>query len=150
MKEIVVTADSSASVARLWQVVSDWDAHSRAFPFTRMTVLAGDPGVGQRLDAITAIGPVRMHDPMTVVRWEPPGESGASAALAIHKTGRVLGGDATVEVTPTATGSRLTWRTDVGPAPAWLRRLSAPASGPVGGLVYRHAVGRLVAEAEHG
>ncbi|WP_265446082.1 SRPBCC family protein [Flexivirga meconopsidis] len=150
MKELVISADSSASVARLWQVVTDWDAHTRAFPLTRMTVLAGAPGVGQRLDAVTGVGPLRLHDPMTVTRWDAPQEAGAPGVFAIRKTGRVLGGGATIEVTPTPRGSRLTWRTDAGPAAAWIRRLSGPVSRVFGRPVYRHAVTRLVAEADHG
>lgn len=151
MSDVVVSRESTAPVARLWQVATDWVGHGRFFPFT--TVLVGaaesgaDTGVGLRLHAATRFGPVCLHDPMIVTRWEPPGERGV---CELRKTGRVLGGRALLEVEPAGTGSRLRWTTDVGPAPERLRRLVAPVAKVSAIPLYRHVVRGMIREAEHG
>lgn len=146
MSDVVLVQESSASVARLWQVATDWPGHGRFFPLTTVRVDAGDPGVGLRLHATTHLGPLRLHDPMVVTRWCPPGERGS---CELRKTGRILGGRTLLEVEPAGAGSRLRWTTDVGPAPHWVRRLAAPVAKVSAIPLYRHVVRAIAREAEH-
>lgn len=151
MADVVVTRDCSAPVSRLWQVVTDWPGHGRFFPLTTVRVAPGEhtgtDGVGLRLDATTRVGPLQLHDPMIVTRWDPPGESGR---CELRKVGRLLGGRTILAVEPTETGSRLRWTTDVGPAPERLRRLVAPVARLTAIPLYRHVVRGMVREAEDG
>lgn len=154
VSDVVVSRESTASVARLWQVATDWPGHGRFFP---LTTVRADPaeadasGVGTQLHATTRLGPLRLHDPMVVTRWEPPGEPpGERGTCELRKVGRVLGGRTVLEVEPAGTGSRLRWTTDVGPAPEWLRRLVAPVAKVSAIPLYRRVVRGLVREAEDG
>lgn len=144
---VQVTADSDASVGRLWAVATDWAGHGRFFPLTTVAAQDAPDGVGRELDAVTALGPVRLADPMVLTEWQPPGERGR---FAIRKVGSVLGGTATVEVTPTATGARISWTTDVGPAPRALRRLIGPINAVAARPLYQRVVRGMAREAERG
>ena len=144
---VVVERECSASVADLWRVTTDWARHGRYFPLTTMAVPAGEPGVGQRFEATTRLGPLRFRDPMVVTGWEPPGASGR---CELRKLGTVLGGSTTLSVEPTEGGSRLRWSTDVGPANPLARRLLAPLARLTAAPLYRHVVRAIVREAERG
>lgn len=146
MSDVVLSQGSSASVERLWQVATDWSGHDRFFPLTTVHVDSGAPGVGLRLHATTRLGPLRLHDPMVVTEWSPPGERGR---CEVAKRGRVLGGRAVLEVEPTGSGSTLRWTTDVGPAPERLRRAVAPVAKLVAIPLYRHVLRGMTREAEH-
>lgn len=152
MFDVVVSRESTASVDRLWQVVTDWAGHGRFFPLTTVRADAGAPddagsAVGLRLHATTRLGPLSLPDRMVVTRWEPPGERGT---CELRKLGPVLGGRALLEVEPVGSGSRLRWTTDVGPASPWLRRLVAPVAKVSAIPLYRHVVRGMVRAAEHG
>lgn len=144
---MVVQHDSAVSVGQLWHVATDWNGHGRFFPATSVRVLSCEAAVGQRVCATTRLGPLRVHDPMVVTRWEPPGHSGR---CEVRKVGRVLGGRTVLEVEPAGSGSLLRWTTDVGPAQPWLRRLVAPVSKLLAAPLYRRIVREIVREAEHG
>ena len=146
MSDVVLEQQSSASVDRLWQVATDWAGHGRFFPLTTVRVEAGSPGIGQRLHATTRLGPLRLHDPMVVTRWSPPGERGR---CELRKDGQVLGGRTVLEVEPAGSGATLRWTTDVGPAPARLRRALAPVSRLAAIPLYRHVLRGMTREAEH-
>lgn len=145
--DVVAVHESSASVVRLWRVATDWAGHGSFFPFTTVRVLDREPGVGQRLEATTRLGPVRLRDPMVVTRWEPPGRQGV---CELQKVGRVLGGRTTLTVERSPRGSRLRWSTDVGPAPLLARRVTAPFAWLAAAPLYRHVVRGIVREAERG
>lgn len=146
-KPLVVQAYSTASVDRLWEVVTDWNRHGSYFPLTTMSIEPGAPGVGQEFAGTTALGPVRFVDSMVVTQWQPPGHEGC---FAIHKTGRLLAGTATVRVQPEGAGSRITWTTDAGPRPQWLGRLVAPVSRLAGRVIYGRVVTGMAKVAAHG
>lgn len=146
MGDLVVERASSASVAELWRVATDWDGHGRFFPGTSVRALTPESAVGQRVSAITRIGPLRLHDEMRVTRWEPPGASGR---CEVRKVGRVIGGRTVIEVEPVGSGSLLRWTTDVGPAPRLAHRLLSPVSKLIAAPLYRRVVGGMVAEAGH-
>jgi len=147
MGDLVVEHACTAPVSEVWRVATDWNGHGRFFPATSVCTLSSEPAVGQRIRATTRLGPLWLHDPMVVTRWEPPGERGR---CEVRKVGRVLGGRTVIEVAPAASGSVLRWTTDVGPAPRWLRRLIAPVAARVAAPLYRRVVRGIAREAEHG
>ncbi|WP_149182852.1 SRPBCC family protein [Streptomyces sp. TRM49041] len=100
------------SAAETWRRVTDWPAHGAGVPLTRVTVLTpGPPGSGTRFTARTGIGRLGFDDPMTVVRWEPPGAGHGSAGVCrLEKYGRVVRGWAEIRVYGDGTGAaRVTW-----------------------------------------
>jgi len=79
--------------------VTDWRRHR--VPLTRITVT--DVGFTAR----TAVGPLGFDDPMEVTLWDPP------RRVVLRKLGRVITGEATIEVVAEGTGSVVTWDEDV-------------------------------------
>jgi hypothetical protein len=62
-----------ASVGDAWSVLTRWDSQSRWIVGT--SVSRGDrtePGLGDRFEARTALGPIGISDPMIVTAWDPP------------------------------------------------------------------------------
>lgn len=79
--------------------VTDWSRHR--VPLTRITVTP----LG--FTARTGIGPLGFDDPMEVTLWDPP------RRVVLHKLGRIVRGEATITVGPSAAGSLITWDEDV-------------------------------------
>ncbi|PPK98806.1 hypothetical protein CLV92_101507 [Kineococcus xinjiangensis] len=87
-----------APAREVWGRLTDWPAHSRWVPLTRVRRLPGPvAGVGERFSGRTGPGPLAFEDPMEVVRWEPPAP-GRAGRCDIVKRGRVLGGGAQLVV----------------------------------------------------
>jgi len=82
-----------------FDAVTDWRRHR--VPLTRITVT--DVGFTAR----TAVGPLGFDDPMEVTLWDPP------RRVVLRKLGRVITGEATIEVVAEGTGSVVTWDEDV-------------------------------------
>ena len=58
-----------APPAQVWELLTDWPAHSRWVPLTRVRRLPGPvAGVGERFSGRTGVGPLAFEDPMEVVR----------------------------------------------------------------------------------
>ncbi|MFD3524505.1 SRPBCC family protein [Streptomyces sp. NPDC058653] len=84
-----------------WRRVTDWPAHGRRVPLTRILVeTPGPTGTGTVFVARTGVGRLRFDDPMEVVRWEPPAE-GRPGHCRLEKRGRVITGWAEIEVART-------------------------------------------------
>lgn len=135
-----------ASAERVWELVTDWPAHGRWIPLTRVSIDPDSPtgtGLGTRFTGRTGLGPVGFDDPMTVTEWQPPAEAGAGRCRVV-KRGRWLTGWAEIEVRPEADGSRLSWLEDV--RPRWLPRLADPAVALAGNLLFGRALRRAAAE----
>jgi carbon monoxide dehydrogenase subunit G len=128
----VVTVDTPLPPAVAWRRVTDWAAHGRFVPLTRVRPVGtpGEPGAG--FVARTAIGPVGFDDPMEIVSWDPP------RSCRVEKRGRVVRGWAELTVEPRGSGARVSWREDAVPAglPHRLR--------PVADLVGRRLFGRVL------
>lgn len=145
-----IVLDSTVDPARLFAIVTDWPRHGHYVPLTRVSV-HGPDGVGQELDAVTGVGPVRFHDLMTVTEYAPPG-AGTPGRAALRKHGTVLAGWARIKVEARPEGgSRLIWAEQILPVlPDRVTRvLSAPAAVATRWMTTRLGAG-LIREAEGG
>jgi len=135
-----------ASADRVWALVTDWPAHSRWIPLTRVTIDPDSParsGIGTRFTGRTALGRAGFDDPMTVTEWQPPA-NGQPGRCRVVKRGRWLAGWAEIEVQPAATGCRLSWTEDV--RPRWTPRAADPVVSRVGKLLFERTLRRLARE----
>lgn len=127
MPHVVAAVDVAAPAADTWDGITDWPAHSRFVPLTRVDWV-GPPvhGVGGRFVGRTGVGPLAFDDPMEVVEWQPPAD-GAAGHCLVRKQGRVVLGTARIDVAPLPGGrSRLTWTYDVDLAPVAVTRRLGP------------------------
>lgn len=133
-----------------FRAVTDFPGHARGVPLTRVETDPGTPRVGWGFRAVTALGPVRLVDPMVLTRWNPPGEDGAGG-YGLRKTGRVLGGWAEVDVVADRRGgSEVRWVERVDVRPRLRRPLAVPVPAPLGRLVFARALQALLERAERG
>src|SRR5690606_6635576 len=94
-----VTYETVLSQSDAFERVTDWRRHR--VPLTRITVTPNG------FTARTGLGPLGFDDPMEVTLWDPPRRA------VLHKLGRIVRGEATITVAPTAAGSVVTWDEDV-------------------------------------
>ena len=124
--------------AEAWAYVTDWTRHHEWVPLSRAEGVGGEGhAVGGRLRAWTGLGPVGVWDSMTITRWdEHPDGSGH---FAVVHTGRVVRGDAEVEVVADGP-SRATvrWVEDLR-----LPRVTAPIAGALLGMALKRLKARL-------
>jgi hypothetical protein len=95
VREVRLSAEES------WTRLTDWEAHGRFVPLTR--IVRTDRGFIAR----TGFGPVTFDDPMEIVEWREP------SFARLEKRGRWVTGWAEIVVEPLGTGSRATWREDL-------------------------------------
>jgi hypothetical protein len=136
----VVSRESPHSTVEAWRRLTNWPAHARYVPFTRITVTTPGPnGVGTSFVAHTGVGRVGFDDPMQITAWAAP-ETGGSGRCRLDKLGHVVTGWAELTVEPKGSGTLATWREDV--AVARLPRLAdaptALSSRLLFGRVLRH------------
>ena len=153
MPVFTVVVDTAAPADRTFALLTDWPAHGRWIPFTQawhVTPQGLPPAEHDRVGSVfvarTALGPVRFDDPMRITAWSRP-QDGSGGAVALTKLGRVVRGEARVEVLPlTAGSSRVVWteRADV-PPEALSARTGAPGRA-VGRLLFGSALRRMAAE----
>lgn len=133
-----------------WRRVTDWPAHGRRVPLTRILVRTPGPsGTGTVFVARTGLGRARFDDPMEIVRWEPP-VSGGSGRCRLEKRGRLVEGWAEIEVTAAGTGA------DGGTVVSWveelrfgfLPRFLDPVTARAGRVVFGRVVDGLLRGAE--
>lgn len=127
-----------------WRRITDWPAHGRRVPLTRILVeTPGPSGTGTVFVARTGLGRARFDDPMEIVRWEPPAP-GSPGRCRLEKRGRVIRGWAEIEVTATtetASGAEgrtlVCWAEElrVGFLPRFLDRVTARTGRVVFGRV---------------
>lgn len=134
----VLTRESRLAPDALWVRVAALADHATTVPLTATLAEPGEPGVGWGFTVRTALGPLRLDDPMVVEEWEPP------RRWRIRKTGR-LRGWAEAVVSPYAGGSRLTWTEDLwfGSLPG-LGSVTRPVADACGRVVFGRVVDRLV------
>ncbi|WP_233518376.1 SRPBCC family protein [Streptomyces corynorhini] len=129
-----------------WRRLTDWPAHARGVPLTRISVLTPGPTrVGTRFVARTGFGPAAFDDPMEVVHWQPPAP-GVPGRCRLEKRGRAVTGWAEIHVRHGSVhgggATRVCWEEDlrVGRLP----RVFDPLTARTGRAVFGHAVGRLL------
>jgi uncharacterized protein YndB with AHSA1/START domain len=148
-----VQRDVAAPARQVWDLVTNWPAHGRWVPLTRVRVTSGGRtgGVGTRFVGRTGLGPVGFDDPMEVVRWQPPGAGGDDdvAVCTVRKRGRLLLGWAEVRVTPLGAGRcRLRWMEDVAVAPVRFTRWADPLVAALGRLAFGAVLRSVAREVE--
>jgi uncharacterized protein YndB with AHSA1/START domain len=105
MAELRVEVAIAAPVERTWAAVTDWRRQHEWMLGTRVVPVTGDgTAVGDRIRAVTGVGPVAFADDMVITEWRPP------YACLVRHTGRVVRGTGAFEVTERAAGgSTFTW-----------------------------------------
>jgi Polyketide cyclase / dehydrase and lipid transport len=117
---------------------ADWMADARA-----IRLIDEEPGLGQRFECDTRIGPLRLTDRMEITAWEPP------STMGVRHTGLVTGeGRFTLTPIDLDRRTRFSW----GEAlhfPWWLGgRVGAVVAGPVLRRIWRHNLSSLKAQIE--
>lgn len=147
MSSIGVRVDTALTPEQAWRAVTEWSAHSRHVPFTRVVVTRDAGGLGDEFVATTRIGPLVVDDPMVVTGWVPVVD-GSTGTCAITKTGRRVLGGARITVTAHPGGAHVEWNEQITLAPAALGAISGPGVGAAGRLLFGRAVRGLIADAE--
>jgi hypothetical protein len=107
-------------------------------PATTVRLLPGPrEGLGTRLEAATGIGPLRLHDRMEIVGWEPP------RRCVVRHLNPPLRGTGTFEAVALPSGRcRFSWREDLQPPPGPLNAVHA-ALGTMARPFFSFALWRL-------
>jgi hypothetical protein len=92
--EVTATTIVKAPVAEVFEALRDWERQGEWIPFTTVRVVEGDGGEGSHIEALTTIGPARVHDKMRVSRLDPPYE------IRVVHYGNLLRGPGVMRCTP--------------------------------------------------
>ncbi|MFP5346504.1 MAG: SRPBCC family protein [Actinomycetes bacterium] len=143
------TVGTTLPPERAFDVATDWHAHSR-LPLTTVYVKGTGRGVGARFVGRTGVGRLSFDDPMEVVEWSEPSDGGKGHCRLV-KTGKVVYGGATIDVTPGAAGgSVVSWRETADLAVGWLNTLLGPAIRLGAPVVFRWVLRTALRKAERG
>jgi carbon monoxide dehydrogenase subunit G len=99
--QIEIVREVRLSPDEAWRRVTDWPAHGRYVPLTKVTRTADG------FLARTGVGPIGFDDPMDVVTWNEP------SYCRLEKRGRIVKGWAEIKVEAQGEGSRVTWREEI-------------------------------------
>lgn len=151
MGSFTVRREVAAPVDAVWASLVHWPNHGRWVPLTRVVTTSPSPaGVGAKFVGRTGIGPLAFDDSMVVTGWQPPSE-GRPGRCEIHKTGRVVLGDASFTVTTLGEGRCVVqWSETI--EIAGLRRLplASRVNDMVGRLAFAAVLRRMATETETG
>ncbi|WP_380166133.1 SRPBCC family protein [Jannaschia sp. R86511] len=146
MTRFVASVEVDAPAVDVWDLMTDWPAHGRWVPLTRVRVLTplatgvGARFVGRSSLAVVGLDAVGFDDPMEVTRWQPP-VGDRAGRCDVRKLGRVVRGTAGFDVVP-LTGrdgrprTRVVWEEDIDIAPRPLTRLVGPLVALAGRLAF--------------
>jgi hypothetical protein len=135
-----------AEVAAVWSLITDWPAHGRWIPFTKVSIDADSPvqsGLGTRFTGRSGIGPVAFDDPMTVTQWDPP-QGNDPGRCRIVKHGKWVQGWAEIEVARVAGRAELSWTEEA--RPRWTPRFADPVVARLGKVLFGGTLRRMAAE----
>jgi len=136
--ELAQDTTFDADPETVWQLLVDWERQGDWIPHTRVWHVDGPRlGVGTRVAARTAIGPLAFLDTMTLTFVDAPHR------YEVVHTGRVVKGVGALVVTPDGERTRVTWweRVEVPGGP--LARPLWWVAGPLTRLSFRWALRRL-------
>ena len=149
MGAFTVRREVAAPAAQVWASLVHWPNHGRWVPLTRVVTTSASPaGVGASFVGRTGIGPLAFDDSMVVTGWQPPSE-GRPGRCEIHKTGRVVLGDASFTVT--ALDERrclVAWTETIEIAGVRRLPLAGPAIDLAGRWAFAALLRRMAAETE--
>lgn len=146
MTRFTAAVDVAAPVGDVWARMTDWPAHGRWVPLTRVRVLTplaqgvGARFVGRSSLAVLGLDAIGFDDPMEVTLWQPP-DATRPGRCVVRKLGRVVTGTAAFDVVeqPPRGGRPLTrveWQEEIEVAPKALTRLIAPLVSLAGRLAF--------------
>jgi uncharacterized protein YndB with AHSA1/START domain len=127
-----------APIQRVWSEIADVEGQPRWMrDLKRVRLLTPGPiGVGTRADGTVGIVGIRVHDPVTITRFEPP------TAFAISHDG-AFGGRGLLTLEPGADGSSTIVRWQESLIPPMLPRLGARVLRPLLREVFQADLHRL-------
>lgn len=138
MNPIVVSVDIGASLAVVWEAVSDLKGHERWMGDVESIGFGGNvtSGPGAVMEVATRVGPIRLTDRMTVTVWEPPHRIGVEHQGLVTGTGRF-------EMAAIAGSTRLTWSEELRFPPYLGGPLAAFIVRPLLAAIWRRSLARL-------
>jgi carbon monoxide dehydrogenase subunit G len=102
MIHVEVTVRVKAPQDKVWEMLTDWESHSKWIPLTKVTVLeagtSSRSNVGTVFVGRTGIGKFAFDDLMRVDRCVSPAEAGEDGKCWITKTGAHIKGSASFHV----------------------------------------------------
>lgn len=103
--ELVVPVEVDAPARRVWDAVVDWQHQGSWILATTVRPTRGaGRGVGDRVTAVTGLGPLRVVDEFEITSWEPP------RRCEVRHLGRVVRGTGVFGVVPESPArSRFVW-----------------------------------------
>jgi uncharacterized protein YndB with AHSA1/START domain len=144
MRGVHVSVDIDTTPEEVWAQLADvrrhvdWMADAEA-----IRLIDEEPGLGQRFECDTKVGPLRLTDRMEITAWQPP------ATMGVRHTG-VVTGEGRFTLTPIDLGrrTRFSWAETLR-FPWWLGgRIGAAAAAPVLRRIWRHNLRSLKAQIE--
>ena len=149
MIRIHATRQMPASADRVWDLLTNWENHSRWVPGTDVKILSmpeGPDKTGATFVGRSHLGPFGFDDPMTVTVFRPP-TSEKQGRCEIVKTGKVITGTAgfaVVAVDPVT--SLVHWWEDVEVTPARLTKYLDPFVSQAGSKAFTKVLGAAALE----
>lgn len=102
--ELRVEVAVAAPAERTWAALTDWRRQHEWMLGTHVQPVGGDgTAVGERLRAVSGVGPFGIADHMVITEWEPP------RLCRVRHTGRVVRGTGAFEVADRPGGSTFAW-----------------------------------------
>ncbi|MGY4643691.1 SRPBCC family protein [Cellulomonas sp. URHB0016] len=153
MSEVRVTRTLPLPADEAWELLTDVRHHERWIPFTRVET-DGPPALGTRIVAVSgpfARGGGRgLVDRMRIARYDVPAPGRTGVATYV-KVGRVLRGEARIEITAAGpASSEVTWVEDVHLGGSVPQALGAAVVGPFVQAMTAWALRKVAAELRAG
>lgn len=111
MAKFKIHTKTDLSAEKALAQLLDMDIHTKVIPLT-VIHHEGEPRVGKEFNARTSIGRFGFDDVMRIEHLVPPTPN-QPGEVQIVKTGKVVGGTVNWTITPTSSGSDITWEQDL-------------------------------------
>ncbi len=136
---LAIPVEVDAPAQRVWDAIVDWEAQGRWILGTRVRATRGaGRQVGDRVTAVTAVGPIGFSDEFEITVWDPP------RVCVVQHLGRVVRGTGTFAVeAESAARSRFVWSEDLALPLGALGRAGWPLVRPVFAAGVRRSLERF-------